>query len=94
MKNGLDLLDRRIIRLLQQDGRVAAADIARQLQVSERTVRNRIARMREQGAVLPTLVVNPKFFGFIIDVAPAGEVGYQNPSVIADKLRLHVFICF
>lgn len=83
MKAGLDLLDRRIIRLLQRNGRIAASDVARELGVSERTVRNRIARLVELGAAFSTLVVNPKFFGYHmavdvfceVDVTQMGEVG-------------------
>ena len=86
VKSGLDLLDRRIIRLLQQDGRVPAADIARQLQVSERTVRNRIVRMREQGAVLPTLVVNPKYFGYQMAVDVFCEVDMARMQEVGSAL--------
>jgi Lrp/AsnC family transcriptional regulator for asnA, asnC and gidA len=87
MKVGLDLLDRSIIRLLQQDGRVAAADIARRLEVSERTVRNRIARMREQGAVLSTLVVNPKYFGYQMAVDVFCEVDMVQMKEVGNALR-------
>jgi len=64
MSQGLDTLDRQIICLLQDNGRATSAEIARRLAVSERTVRNRINRMVERGAILPTVVVNPKYFGY------------------------------
>ena len=79
----LDKLDRRIIRLLQKNGRATGAEIARQLGVLERTVRNRINRMVERGAILPTVVVNHKHFGYQtavdvfceVDISKMEEVG-------------------
>ena len=41
----MDELDRRIIELLQQDGRASNAKMARELGVSEGTVRRRLARL-------------------------------------------------
>ena len=64
MKGVFCILDRRIIRLLQRNGRASSAEISRQLGVSERTVRNRIKRMVERGAITPTVVVNHQHFGY------------------------------
>lgn len=44
-----DDLDRAIVRLLEEDGRLPNLEIARRLAVSESTVRKRIARMRRDG---------------------------------------------
>ncbi len=54
-----DDLNRRIIRLLQADGRAAYGDIGQQLGVSGGTVRNRVARMREAGMLRIVAVVDP-----------------------------------
>jgi DNA-binding Lrp family transcriptional regulator len=43
----LDEIDRRIIALLRQDGRVSNRQLARSLEVSEATIRTRIRRMGE-----------------------------------------------
>ncbi len=43
----LDDLDRRILVELQEDGRRSFRDIARQLGVSERTIRSRVKRMQD-----------------------------------------------
>ena len=59
-----DLLDRRIICLLQQNGRAPCAQIALQVGVSERTVRNRIKRLVQHKAIFPTVIVNPAQFGY------------------------------
>ena len=64
MSNKLDILDRHIIKLLQNDGRASSVEIARKLNVPERTVRNRIVRMEEHEVIHPTVVVNHKLFGY------------------------------
>jgi predicted ArsR family transcriptional regulator len=43
----VDEVDREIIRLLQRDGRTSNTDIARALEVTETTIRKRIARLIE-----------------------------------------------
>ena len=64
MRTSFDALDLRIIRLLQSDARLSGAVIARCLGVSERTVRNRIDRLTQSDAIIPTVVINPKAFGY------------------------------
>ena len=44
-----DAMDRHIIAILNQDGRVNNKDIAAQLKISEGTVRNRVRRLMEEG---------------------------------------------
>lgn len=49
MPHFTDDLDRAIVRLLEEDGRLPNLEIARRLGVSESTVRKRVARMRREG---------------------------------------------
>jgi DNA-binding Lrp family transcriptional regulator len=77
MTSALDAIDRRIIALLVEDGRMPCSEIARRIgAVSERCVRYRIDRLRSSGAVRVSAIVNPAAFGYattadlIIDVAP------------------------
>jgi DNA-binding Lrp family transcriptional regulator len=60
-----DSLDYLIIRELHQNARISATDIARKLNVNERTVRNRINHLTEDGAVRLTAIVNPHKFGYV-----------------------------
>lgn len=54
-----DSLDVKIIRLLQEDGRMPFAEIARQLNVSAGVVQARYARMKKDGLISgSTLIVN------------------------------------
>ncbi len=63
-------LDRQIIISLNQDARLSSAELARQLDVPERTVRYRITRLIEEDVIRPVAVVNPAAFGYklVIDV--------------------------
>lgn len=62
-----DEIDLRIIALLQEDGRMPAAEIARRLgDISERAVRYRIEQMVKDGLIHIGAVVNPRCFGFNI----------------------------
>jgi Lrp/AsnC family transcriptional regulator, regulator for asnA, asnC and gidA len=63
----LDVLDRHIIQLLRYDGRRSYADIARLVKVSEPTVRKRVDRLVQTGAIYVVARVNPAAIGFAID---------------------------
>jgi Lrp/AsnC family transcriptional regulator for asnA, asnC and gidA len=63
----LDRLDRQIVQLLRHDGRRSYADIARLVGVSEPTVRKRVDRLVQTGAIFVVARVNPAAIGFPID---------------------------
>lgn len=63
MAEALDDLDRRIVSALAKDGRRPYRDIARELGVSEATVRTRATRMQGQGLVRVTAVGSPLALG-------------------------------
>jgi Lrp/AsnC family leucine-responsive transcriptional regulator len=48
---GLDRVDRRILRLLQEDGRLTNADLAKQVNVSPATCHRRTQRLFDKGFV-------------------------------------------
>jgi DNA-binding Lrp family transcriptional regulator len=94
----LDDVDRRIVDLLLQDGRISSAAITRRLgnAVSERSVRYRIERLRRHGVIHVSAVVNPQAVGYpvmgdvFIEVAPGKLrriaeqlVGFKNVSYVA-----------
>ena len=61
----IDEIDRQIVELLMEDGRMAAADIARRIGggVSERVIRYRITRMIKENVIQIRPIVNPQAFG-------------------------------
>lgn len=59
----LDDIDRRIITLLQEDGRRPASDIARLIGLSVQTVSNRIERLVENAVIDVMAIMNPSAVG-------------------------------
>ena len=57
----IDDLDNEIIEILGSDGRMSNAGIARNLEVSEGTVRRRLNIMKEQGIIDVKVVLNPAY---------------------------------
>jgi len=64
----LDDTDIAIVRLLQEHGRTSNAQIARDLGVSEATVRKRIDRLFQDEVIKVTAVLNPRKLGYTSDV--------------------------
>ncbi|UZF46664.1 Lrp/AsnC family transcriptional regulator [Rhodococcus rhodochrous] len=64
--DGLDDIDRGILRLLQEDGRMPYRQIARELGVSEGTVRIRSSRMQESGALNVIAIADPFRLGYSV----------------------------
>ncbi len=65
MEITLDDLDRQIIALLQRDGRMSAARIARTVGgVTARTVLNRINRLRQERVIFVGVILNSERVGY------------------------------
>jgi len=61
LPSGLDTVDREIVSLLLEDGRVSSAEITRRIgHVSERAVRYRIDRLVRTGVIRISAIVNPQ----------------------------------
>ncbi|MFZ5572072.1 MAG: Lrp/AsnC family transcriptional regulator [Thermodesulfobacteriota bacterium] len=65
-RRAIDRIDARIITLLQKDGRLSNTDIAKQLGLSEATVRSRLKRLMEEEFIQIVAVSNPLKLGFEI----------------------------
>lgn len=59
----LDAIDRGIIRLLSSDGRRPYTSIAAQLEVSEATVRSRVAKLQDNGVMRIVALCSPLALG-------------------------------
>ncbi|CAH1651442.1 MAG: Lrp/AsnC family transcriptional regulator [Chelatococcus sp.] len=92
MPGPLDKLDRRIVAALARDGRRTFRDIARELDISEGTVRFRVTRLQEEGLIRVTAVGSPLALGvevyamILIRVKPghvkeAGTILSSYPNV-------------
>jgi DNA-binding Lrp family transcriptional regulator len=73
----IDEVDRRIILLLQEDGRMSARDISRRLgDIGDRAVRYRIERLMRTGAISVIAVVHNEPIGYPV----LGDVIIELPS--------------
>jgi Lrp/AsnC family transcriptional regulator, regulator for asnA, asnC and gidA len=93
----IDELDFDILKLLQEDGRMSYADIARVLGVSLGTVRNRITKLIEDQTLRVIGRIDPYRIGFLspaevhvsiepavsIDQVAAGLAGFPEVSYLA-----------
>jgi DNA-binding Lrp family transcriptional regulator len=86
IKRNFDELDYLIILELHQDARRSASEIARKLSANERTIRKRIDRLIESGAVRMSAVINPAVFGYITTVDVFLEADPDQEKVIIEHL--------
>ena len=83
--NGLDEIDRRIIGLLQRDGRRPYGAIADDVGLSEAAVRRRVQRLRDTGVMQIVAITDPLQLGFgreaLVGIRVHGDV-----RLVADKI--------
>jgi Lrp/AsnC family transcriptional regulator, regulator for asnA, asnC and gidA len=78
----IDRVDCAIIELLQKDGRLSNTAIAKELGVSEATVRTRINRLIENEFIQIVAVSNPIKLGFEV----VGTISFQVQSAKTEKI--------
>jgi DNA-binding Lrp family transcriptional regulator len=87
MKNHpFDKIDYEIIKRLNANSRISASEIAREIDANERTIRKRIERLIESGAVRMTTIVDPKIFGYWISVDIFLEMDMEKEEIILEEL--------
>nr|WP_324753905.1 AsnC family transcriptional regulator [Roseovarius sp. Pro17] len=90
-----DQLNRQIIGFLEEDGRTSYSVIAEALNVSEGTVRNRVARLKSSGALRIVAVIDPAATEYHtsamlnLKMAP----GY-SPAQVAERLDPHPSVVY
>jgi Lrp/AsnC family transcriptional regulator for asnA, asnC and gidA len=82
----VDELDRRIIRILQRNGRTSNTDVARALDVTETTVRKRIARLIEEDLVNVVAVPTPTAVGMTVSAILGISVRLPHLHEVADRM--------
>ena len=75
----MDELDRKIIALLQLDGRASNAKIAREVGVSEGTVRRRLRKLLDDDVVRVVAVPNLEKLGFSTTASSACRPAPASP---------------
>ena len=82
-----DDLNRSIIKMLQQDGRLPYKDVATALKVSEGTIRNRVQSMKQSGALKIVALADPMAIRYQADAMIGVKVA--SPATPRDvALRL------
>lgn len=85
-----DKIDIKIVNLLLEDGRMSASEIARRIgDISERAVRYRIDRMREEGVIQISAVVNPESLGLGVNADVWLEVESDMIMEVAKKIAAY-----
>ena len=82
----IDKIDRQIVEILMGDGRIPAAEIARQVGgITERIVRYRINRMIAEGVIQIRPIVSPQAFGLTTRADVVLEVESDSIKEVASK---------
>ena len=77
-RHQLDGYERRMVELLQKDGRMTVVDLARALQVTEVTARRKLRRLLRDEIIRVVATVDPF------------DVGYESPVIIGLKVQRNV----
>lgn len=83
----LDELDKRVIKILQDDGRRPNTEIAKELRVSETTVRKRISQLVAGGLINIVAVPTPRAAGMTLSAIIGISIMLPHLRDIADELK-------
>ncbi len=83
----LDEIDQRVIKVLQIDGRRPNTEIARELRVSETTVRKRISQLVSRGFINIVAVPTPRAIGMNLSAIIGFSVKLPQLQDISEELK-------
>ena len=83
----LDKVDCQLIHLLQKDGRMPNKTIAKELGISEFTVRRRMKRLLDSGVIKIVAVANPIDLGFEIAGNLKIKIDLKKAESVLEKLK-------
>ena len=87
MEKRIDATDMKIIRLLQQNGRMSNTDIAKKAGVSETTVRYRMQRLTKEDYIQIVAMVKPVKLGFGIEGSIRIKADIKAIDSVTNKLK-------
>jgi len=85
----VDDLDRRIIKMLQVDGRLSNTEIARSLEITETTVRKRIAHLLDERLISIVAVPTPEASGMLLSAILGVSVELTAIHDVAETIRTY-----
>lgn len=83
----LDEIDRRVIKILQADGRRPNTEIARELRVSETTIRKRVSQLVSRGLINIVAVPTPRAVGMNLSAIIGISVTLPKLREISEELK-------
>ncbi len=86
MGSTIDAIDRRIITMLQLDGRTSNVDIARAMGIAEATVRKRIERLLSEGTIRVAAIPMLERLGLEVETVIMLKVDLGRANQVAEKL--------
>ena len=87
MTHAVDAIDRTIVALLIEDGRMSSAEIARRVGgITERSVRYRLERLVSSGTIRVSAVANPAALGYLVLADVFVEVEPGQIMTVARKM--------
>ena len=87
----MDKINKNIIEILKSDGRISNAEIARNLGVSEGTVRRRIKIMIEENTLNVYAVSDPKKTGYNEEALIGIQVDPNKLDQVGDSISKHEY---
>lgn len=82
--NQLDDLDYQILKVLMKDGQTTNIELSRMTGTSVNTIRNRIQRMLDMGALKIIGVTHPQMLGFDIHAVLGIDVYFPHREAVAE----------
>ena len=90
-----DDLNRAIINMLQEDGRLPYKDVARALDVSEGTIRNRVQSMKQSGLLKIVALADPMAIRYKADAMIGIKVASPaTPRQVAERLSAYAEVVY
>lgn len=83
----IDNVERQIILLLQQNGRMSYVEVAEHIGVTEGTVRRKVNRLIEEGVIKIAAVANPFAIGFDTPAIISIKAETNRVMEVANQLR-------
>ena len=87
MKEQLDKIDLEIIRLLQNDGRMASSEIAKTIKIPEATIRYRLKKLIDKEFIQIVAAANPIKLGFGIAACISIEAEIRKVDHVITQLE-------
>jgi Lrp/AsnC family transcriptional regulator for asnA, asnC and gidA len=85
----IDDLDRRIIKMLQANGRLSNTEVARALEVTETTVRKRIAHLLDEKLLTIVAVPSPEAVGTTLSAILGVSVDLPAMQAVAETIKTY-----